>query len=79
MTRINVLGISESQRQALVERAQRDLAAGDETLARELLVVAAQQLAARVRHHADEALTKLNRMRASVLQSPAPGDSFVES
>ena len=68
MPTINLLGMNKDRQLALLERARRELAVGDDTLARQLLVSAAQQLAAKVRHNADEAISGLNKIRASVLQ-----------
>jgi hypothetical protein len=77
MALINLLRLNEPQRHALIQRARHELAAGDERLARELLVAAGQQLAARIRHHVDEAVTSLNSLRASLLENTAaaPPDS----
>ncbi len=66
MATMNILGMSEGVRQELVVRAQRELAAGDDYLARQIAVAAGQQLAALLRHHADEILTALETFRNSV-------------
>ena len=67
MSTINILGMSQDTRQELIDRAKRELLAGDERLARQLLVAAAQQFAAQSRHHADEVLTRLDIARRALV------------
>ncbi|MEI8195065.1 MAG: hypothetical protein WCI73_04070 [Phycisphaerae bacterium] len=66
MATLNILGMPEVQCQELAARAGRELARGDDRLARQLVTAAAQQFAAQSRHHTDEILTHLEALRKSV-------------
>ncbi len=67
MSTINILGMPDEARRALIARAHREMQAGDERLARELVAAAARQFATQLRHHADEVLTGLEIVRKSLI------------
>lgn len=66
MITANILGMSKDELRVLIGMARRELATGDDRLARQVVVSAARQLSAQIQHHVDETLTELTTLRNSL-------------